>query len=1834
MRINRKLGWLGILTIVVILAAGIFSGSALAQAGTSLSVNPTPAEARTCSTSTVAVRVADVTDLTAFHLELSFDPSKIEVTAVAPGSFLIGTGETYLPEPTNAVNNTTGTVVWGLAKQGSGGNPNPVSGSGDILVLTIKAKLPNETSALTIDGAKSMLVDWPEAHSIPFTDTDGVINTRSCAPTDIALSNASIAENQPVNTVIGTLSATDPDAGDTSFTYAFADLVGHPDAQYFNISGSSLRANIPFDYETKSSYSIRIKVTDPWGESYEENFIISVTDINDAPVLAHIGNKTVDELTTLSFTAAATDQDLPAQTLTFSLVGAPSGAAIDPATGVFTWTPTEAQGPGEYTFDVCVSDGALSDCETITVTVNEVNVAPVLSPIGNFDIEELVPFTFTASATDADIPAQTLTYSLEDGTAGLVPAGASINPGTGVFTWTPTEAQGPGVYTFDVCVSDGALQDCETITITVYEDLQVTDLDLHNAITPTGPWAAVPGSYASGFVMQLDPAVEYYYLDTNNITSNRPLADGLYPFFISSHPADFFDYWAARGVVSGATGWQGQMWQIINGNAPFFYLKVEGTNYTLLDGLQYAMGNTSAVLRVNGSYLLGDYRFSGVVKDAFGFSETVDVDIRFIGLLELTDAQLQYSLDQITWTDLSGSFGAGYSMLLDTAQEFYYLNAPSVTVNRPLAEGLHPFFVKSYPADFFAYWAGKGVVSGATGWQGVMWNIINGNAPIFYLKVSAGPVYQLVDGLNYQYAGAVTYLRINGSYLPGEYSYSGTVTDIYGYTDDAEVDILFNDIPVAQAQSVSTAEDTAVSINLGAVDLYPGTLTWEIVSSPAHGILSGTAPNMTYTPDADYHGTDSFTFRVNDGTSNSNTATVSITITAVNDAPVLDPIGNKSVDEGVELSFMATAADVDGDTLTFSLVGAPSGAAIDPATGVFTWTPTEAQGPGEYTFTVKVCDNGTPVLCDEEEIKVTVNEVNVAPVLGAIGDKTVDELTLLSFTATATDADIPANTLTFSLVGAPSGAAIDPATGAFTWTPTEAQGPGEYTFTVKVCDNGTPVLCDEEEIKVTVSEVNVAPVLDPIGDKTVDELTLLSFTATATDADIPANTLTFSLVNAPAGAAIDPATGVFTWTPTEAQGPGEYTFTVKVCDNGTPGLCDEEEIKVTVNEVNVAPVAVDDAYSTLKNQVLNVGAPGVLGNDSDADIPANTLTAVLVTDIPSGEGTLVLAASGAFSYTPPVGFTGQTSFYYKVFDGGLYSGTAKVTITVTDSNLAPTDILLTDQTILENLPVGSVVAYLSALDPNAGDTFTFSLVSGTGDTDNASFSISGNKLLSAVVFDYETKDSYSIRIRVTDQGGLWYEKSFIISILDVNDAPIANDQTVSTPEDTPLAITLTGSDQDGDPLTYAVIAHPTHGVLTGTAPNLTYTPAADYHGTDSFTFQASDYALVSNIATITINVTPVNDAPVLGAIGNKSVPELTLLTFTAAATDVDGDTLTFSLVGAPAGAAIDPATGVFTWTPTEAQGPGEYTFDVCVSDGVLSDCETITVTVNEVNVAPLLGAIGDKTVDELTLLSFTATATDTDIPANTLTFSLVSAPAGAAIDPATGVFTWTPTEAQGPGEYTFTVKVCDNGTPVLCDQEEIKVTVFEVNTAPTARDQSVTTPEDTPIDILLDVSDPENDPLTTIIITGPSHGQVSVNGIVVTYTPDLNYYGADSFTYKVNDGLEDSNIATVSITVTPVNDPPVAYGMTVETPENFPVNFELLATDPEGDIGTFIIVTTPAHGTLDCDGRYCTYTPDPNWNGEDGFYFKVNDGELDSNEAFVKIIVHQGPRIYIPILFK
>ncbi len=574
-----------------------------------------------------------------------------------------------------------------------------------------------------------------------------------------------------------------------------------------------------------------------------------------------------------------------------------------------------------------------------------------------------------------------------------------------------------------------------------------------------------------------------------------------------------------------------------------------------------------------------------------------------------------------------------------------------------------------------------------------------------------------------------------------------------------------------------------------------------------------------------------------------------------NNPPVLDPIGDRSIDEETLLTFTAHATDPDaGQTITLSASGLPAGATFNSATGQFSWTPGEAHGPGDYLVTFTATDNGTPSLSDAESVSITVNEVNVAPVLVAIGNKSVNEETLLIFTATATDTDIPANTLTFSVgAGAPSGAAITVA-GVFTWTPTEAQGPSSFSVTVIVTDNGSPVMSDSETITITVAEVNRAPTVNVPGPQNVALGNTLTFTGTCTDPDIPANILALSATGLVTGMTFNTATGVFSFTPVSSQNGMTFTVSFTCTDNGTPVLSDTKSVTITVSEVNVAPVLTVPGAQTV-NELVTLTFTVTF---ADSDIPANTVT--LACTNCATIGATFNALTGAFSWTPT-----------EAQGPGLFT----VTFTATDNGI-----------------------------PSLSDT-----------------------------------------------------------------------------------------------------------------------------------------------KSVTITVNEVNVAPVLGAIGDKTVDELVLLTFTATATDPDaGQTLTFSLgTGAPAGAAITTG-GIFAWTPTETQGLGSYSVTVIVTDSVgASDSETITITVREVNQAPVLVDFGDKTVVEENPLTFSATAYDLDIPEQTLTFSLAPAsagifPEGATIGPTTGMFTWTPTQDQGPGTYTVRIVVSDGTAENF---EDVTISVLE-----------------------------------------------------------------------------------------------------------------------------------------------------------------------------------------------
>jgi endonuclease G len=263
--------------------------------------------------------------------------------------------------------------------------------------------------------------------------------------------------------------------------------------------------------------------------------------------------------------------------------------------------------------------------------------------------------------------------------------------------------------------------------------------------------------------------------------------------------------------------------------------------------------------------------------------------------------------------------------------------------------------------------------------------------------------------------------------------------------------------------------------------------------------------------------------------------------------------------------------------------------------------------------------------------------------------------------------------------------------------------------------------------------------------------------------------------------------------------------------------------------------------------------------------------------------------------------------------------------------------------------------------------------------------------------------------------------------------PGAEDSAFTTAEDAPANVTMTALPSGPgalNALTYTVVSGPTHGTLSGEGAGRIYTPAADYHGADSFTFRVADGTRASRTATVSLLVTEVNDAPTLAGVpASSNAPELAPYTFTARAGDVDGQTLTFSLVGAPAGAAIDQ-TGVFTWTPTEGQGGtgSPFVFTVRVSDGVADTDSAVTLTAGEVNQAPTLAPVGDSVVTLGGTLSFTASGADADLPGQGLSYSLTGgAPAGASINALSGEFSWTPTVAQAGRVYAFGVRVTDGG---------------------------------------------------------------------------------------------------------------------------------------------------------------------------------------------------------------
>jgi hypothetical protein len=528
--------------------------------------------------------------------------------------------------------------------------------------------------------------------------------------------------------------------------------------------------------------------------------------------------------------------------------------------------------------------------------------------------------------------------------------------------------------------------------------------------------------------------------------------------------------------------------------------------------------------------------------------------------------------------------------------------------------------------------------------------------------------------------------------------------------------------------------------------------------------------------------------------------------------------------------------------------------------------------------------------------------------------------------------------------------------------------------------------------------------------------------------------------------------------------------------------------------------------------------------------------------------------------------------------------------------------------------------------------------------------------------DYNGFDIFSFKADDGTEGSYPAPVSMLVD--PVNDTPVATDETKTMSEDGgPLSIDfgalLSDVETSDANLTYNITnPDPAKGSLSGAGSTRNFTPAANFDGTVNIDYTPTDRgdpdkcsaanppcaaAKISAQKTVSVTVDAVNDAPSFTKgpdqtkdedAGAQTVDDWA--TAISAGPNESGQTVDFQLTNdnnglfAAGGQPSVAPNGTLTYTPADnANGTATVTVklhdDGDTANGGVDESvvQGFTINVSAVNDAPIARADTMATDEDTKLIFLSSDLVSNDDEgadnesSQTLSVRKVYEGTHGTVSLGNdGRITFTP-EANFGGDATFTYLVCDNGNPSKCSVQRAAVNVTAVNDAPVADDQSVTTDEDTAREVTLRATDVEGDALGYTLVSAPQHGTLSGTGANLTYTPEANYNGPDSFTFKANDGTADSDPATVSIAVNAVNDAPVANEDTKSTNQDTPLVFaarQLLGNDdagPANESGQTLTVTAVDQSlngqvSLGSNGDI-TFTPATAFNGQAGFEYTVCD---------------------------
>ncbi len=867
-------------------------------------------------------------------------------------------------------------------------------------------------------------------------------------------------------------------------------------------------------YDQSGVYTLTFSITDPAGASAEQTTVVTVKHVDRKPVLAEVGNKTIQENEVLTVTLDGRDADKEDQSaLSYKAEHLPQGAVFDAQTATFSWTPTYDQSGVYKDIRFVFTAGALSDSVSININVAHVNRPPQLNAISAQTVDENKLLSFAVSASDFDTEdSGKLTYSAEH-----LPQGAVFNADSAKFSWTPTFEQS-GTYP-DVLfiVNDpSGLSDSVAVEITVahinraplLSALEAKTVDENTVLEFDLPGSDPDKEDEGKLVYSIDKLPEGAVLEGNHFKW-MPSFDqsGVYPL----------QFTVSDGRLSDSK----EMTITVNHvNRPPVLEAVAAQQVNENEALSFTVRGGDPDAEDNGKIKISAENLpQGALFDTTGnqfnwtptFEQSGACTVRFVltdaaGLTDAKEVQIT-----VAHVNRSPEFPLQAAQTVDENQPLVYNLIPATDADKE-DEGKLVYTVKDLP-------------------QGAVFDEKN-------LTLNWTPTFE----------------------QSGEYTVTLSVSD-GAFTVEQPLLITVNHVnrPPVITPPEPQVVDENTPWNYTVVYSDPdkedeGKLTISAENLPPDAVFDAAGATFSWTPTYDQSGVyEGISVTVSDPAGLSDQKDFTVTVNHVNRAPKLETVAAVTVKENEAVNFTLAASDADKedtDKLTFGGTNLPQGAQLDAASGAFSWTPTFLQA-GAYTVTFKVTDGAG--LSAEQSTQITVTDVNHAPQLKAVDNASVKENEALTISVSAQDEDSD-NKLTYSADGLPSGATFDAQRGVLTWTPGFDQA-GDYSVTFKVSDGKEEA---ETAANITVENVNRAPQISGPASETAQTGESLRLSYSGSDAD--GDDLSFDASGLPSGASFN--SGTFTWTPEDGQA-GSYSISVSVSD-GT----DEAEMttKIVVTE--------------------------------------------------------------------------------------------------------------------------------------------------------------------------------------------------------------------------------------------------------------------------------------------------------------------------------------------------------------------------------------------------------------------------------------------------------------------------------------------------------------------------------------------------------------------------------------------------------------------------------------------------------------------------------------------